>query len=177
MTTTSTARRKVMEVLETSERRADAIISLMHYEKDDNVIADALGVDVRLIMNIRQWVIVLDDSEQEMAADNPEKNTSDNLNKQALEKTISMHLSKLHIPCNNSGYRYLMFAVLKVIEDRTFLDQITKRLYPAVAQNFNTTASRVERAIRYAIEISWYRCMHEKKTSLKVMRILSDWTT
>lgn len=161
MTTTTTAKRKVMEVLDTSERRADAIISLMHQEKDDNVIADALGKDVRIITKIRSWLLVLDASEKETVSDNPKENTSDNLDKQALEKTISKHLRKLCVPTNNLGYRYLIFAILKCIEDPAFLEQITKRLYPTVAKNFNTTASRAERAMRHAIENSWCRCLNE----------------
>jgi len=55
------------------------------------------------------------------------------------------------------GYRYIKSAVRMAIEDHTLLDGITKRLYPAVAKKHDTTASRVERAIRHAIHTIWQR--------------------
>lgn len=66
-------------------------------------------------------------------------------------------LHKLGIPAHIKGYHYLRTAVIKSLSDRSLLDCITKRLYPTVAEKYDTTPSRVERSIRHAIECSWER--------------------
>lgn len=66
-------------------------------------------------------------------------------------------LKQLGISPVLKGYRCLTCAIEFVDEDSTYLNGITKRLYPAVAKQLNTTASRVERAIRHAVETGWCR--------------------
>ena len=66
-------------------------------------------------------------------------------------------LFELGIPEHILGRRYLIKAIELVVEDKSLIDSITKRLYPAVAQCFDTTGSRVERAIRHAVELAWDR--------------------
>ena len=66
-------------------------------------------------------------------------------------------LIELGIPEHILGSRYLIKAIELVVEDKSLIDSITKRLYPAVAQCFDTTGSRVERAIRHAVELAWDR--------------------
>ena len=61
------------------------------------------------------------------------------------------------IPANIRGYTYLREAIILVIEEAQLLNSVTKELYPRVAEMFDTTAARVERAIRHAIEIAWTR--------------------
>lgn len=72
-----------------------------------------------------------------------------------IEVTNLMH--KVGIPANISGHQYLREAILMVIEDRGLITGITKELYPSVAKKHQTTAAKVERAIRHAIEVSWGR--------------------
>ena len=74
-----------------------------------------------------------------------------------LKVEISSILHEIGIPANILGYRYLRDAILLVIEEPTAIDGITKLLYPRVAKLNNTTHSRVERAIRHAIEVAWDR--------------------
>ncbi|MGN1229193.1 MAG: sporulation initiation factor Spo0A C-terminal domain-containing protein, partial [Prevotella sp.] len=65
---------------------------------------------------------------------------------------VSRALRQVGVPANLSGYRYLEEAVLLAYEDPDVLQEMTKQLYPKVAQTCNATMTRVERAIRYAIE-------------------------
>lgn len=74
------------------------------------------------------------------------------------DRTITSIIRKIGIPIHTKGYRYLRYAVAMAANDPTLLDSITKRLYPEVALANNTTAARVERAIRNSITIAWDKC-------------------
>lgn len=74
-----------------------------------------------------------------------------------LEARITKIIHEIGIPAHIKGYLYLREAINMVIEDMDFLGAITKELYPSIAAKFNTTPSRVERAIRHAIEVAWSR--------------------
>lgn len=72
-----------------------------------------------------------------------------------LEKEITSTLHSLGIPAHIKGYQYLRYAILSCMEDPALISSITKLLYPAIAEKYSTTPSRVERAIRHAIEVAW----------------------
>lgn len=74
-----------------------------------------------------------------------------------LEKNITDLLHEIGIPAHIKGYMYLRTAILQTYENIDFLGQITKVLYPEIAKTYSTTSSRVERAIRHAIEVAWNR--------------------
>ena len=74
-----------------------------------------------------------------------------------LDSEITEILHEVGVPAHIKGYMYLREAILLVIENVDFIGSITKTLYPEIALRFSTTASRVERAIRHAIEIAWVR--------------------
>ena len=74
-----------------------------------------------------------------------------------LETDITRILHELGIPAHIKGYQYLRDAITMVVNDREMMDSVTKILYPAIAKKNQTTASRVERAIRHAIEVAWGR--------------------
>lgn len=74
-----------------------------------------------------------------------------------LEAQITRIIHEVGIPAHIKGYLYLRDAITMVIEDMDFLGAITKELYPSIALKYNTTPSRVERAIRHAIEVAWSR--------------------
>jgi two-component system response regulator (stage 0 sporulation protein A) len=61
------------------------------------------------------------------------------------------------VPAHVKGYQYLRDAIILVINDVNLLGAVTKELYPMIAEKYNTTPSRVERAIRHAIELAWSR--------------------
>ena len=74
-----------------------------------------------------------------------------------IEVSITQVLHKLGVPAHIKGYLYLREAIQSVVKNVDLLGAITKELYPEVADTFNTTPSRVERAIRHAIEVAWER--------------------
>jgi len=77
--------------------------------------------------------------------------------KQDLEGDITNIIHEIGVPAHIKGYMYLREAITMVYNDIELLGSITKVLYPDIAKHFNTTASRVERAIRHAIEVAWSR--------------------
>lgn len=75
----------------------------------------------------------------------------------SLEIQVTQTLHKIGVPAHIKGYQYLREAILMAIEDEESINAVTKLLYPGVAKKFSTTSSRVERAIRHAIEVAWDR--------------------
>ena len=74
-----------------------------------------------------------------------------------LETRVTNMLHEIGIPAHIKGYHYLRDAIMMAVEDMDVLNAITKVLYPTVAKKYQTTSSRVERAIRHAIEVAWSR--------------------
>lgn len=74
-----------------------------------------------------------------------------------LEKYVTNMLHEIGIPAHIKGYHYLRDSIMMAIDDMDVLNAITKVLYPSVAKKNQTTSSRVERAIRHAIEVAWSR--------------------
>ncbi len=75
----------------------------------------------------------------------------------SLENRVTDMIHEIGIPAHIKGYHYLRDAILMAIDDMDVLNAITKVLYPTVAKKHQTTSSRVERAIRHAIEVAWGR--------------------
>lgn len=74
-----------------------------------------------------------------------------------LETEITTIIHEIGVPAHIKGYMYLREAITMVVNDMELLSAVTKELYPSIAKKYNTTASRVERAIRHAIEVAWGR--------------------
>jgi two-component system response regulator (stage 0 sporulation protein A) len=74
-----------------------------------------------------------------------------------VETMVTEMIHEIGIPAHIKGYQYLRHAIMLVIDNLDVINSITKTLYPTVAQDFRTTSSRVERAIRHAIEVAWDR--------------------
>ncbi len=74
-----------------------------------------------------------------------------------LEILVSDIMRQIGVPAHIKGYQYLREAIILSIDDIEMLNSVTKLLYPTVAKTFKTTSSRVERAIRHAIEVAWDR--------------------
>ena len=74
-----------------------------------------------------------------------------------LEIIVTDIIHQIGVPAHIKGYHYLREAIIASVNDKEMLESVTKVLYPAVAKKFRTTPSRVERAIRHAIEIAWDR--------------------
>ncbi len=78
-------------------------------------------------------------------------------NNRDLEIEITNIIHEVGVPAHIKGYQYIRQAITMVVEDMELLGAVTKELYPAIAKKNNTTPSRVERAIRHAIEVAWNR--------------------
>jgi len=74
-----------------------------------------------------------------------------------LEVEVTSIMHEIGVPAHIKGYQYLRDAIMLVVKDLDVINSITKLLYPSIAREYNTTPSRVERAIRHAIEVAWSR--------------------
>ena len=74
-----------------------------------------------------------------------------------MEAQVTKIIHQIGVPAHIKGYQYLRCAILMTIDDDDIINSVTKVLYPSVAKRFGTTTSRVERAIRHAIEVAWDR--------------------
>ncbi|MCI8436774.1 MAG: sporulation transcription factor Spo0A [Lawsonibacter sp.] len=75
----------------------------------------------------------------------------------SLESQVTAIIHEVGVPAHIKGYQYLREAIIIAVNDMDVINAVTKVLYPEVAKRFNTTPSRVERAIRHAIEVAWDR--------------------
>lgn len=114
-------------------------------------------VDFSVLINRINMFAKVDEQEikelhnPELKAIKEQKNAND------MEKMVTDVIHEIGIPAHIKGYQYLRHAIIMVVKDLDIINSITKELYPTVAKDFNTTASRVERAIRHAIEVAWDR--------------------
>ena len=76
---------------------------------------------------------------------------------ESLELRVTSIIHEIGVPAHIKGYQYLREAIRLAVEDMEVINAVTKVLYPTVARKFGTTPSRVERAIRHAIEVAWDR--------------------
>lgn len=74
-----------------------------------------------------------------------------------MEAQVTKIIHQIGVPAHIKGYQYLRCAIMMAIDDTEVINSVTKVLYPSVAKKFGTTTSRVERAIRHAIEVAWDR--------------------
>ena len=97
----------------------------------------------------------------EVAGDGPAMATDSAPEGAAPEETADQRITNLFltlgIPAHIKGYQYLREAVLMVLDNHDVINRITKELYPGIAKRFDTSASKVERAMRHAIEVAWSR--------------------
>ena len=105
-----------------------------------------------LVMRIRQLKEHIKDPIQRGVSVRSRQNKEVNL-----ETKITSILHEIGVPAHIRGYHYMREAILMAVDNLDILNYITKELYPTIARKCNTTPSRVERAIRHAIEVAWNR--------------------
>ena len=118
---------------------------------------------------VRQLYSLLNNTtfvKQSIAASSATKGVSMSVDENNLESVITDIIHEIGVPAHIKGYNYLRNAIDLCIHDDEFINSITKLLYPTVAKNFSTTSSRVERAIRHAIEVAWNRGREEVLTDI-----------
>lgn len=87
-------------------------------------------------------------------------------NEENIEALVTNVIHEVGVPAHIKGYQYLREAIIMVVNDIDMINQITKQLYPEIALKYTTTPSRVERAIRHAIEVAWGRGQTEVVESI-----------
>jgi two-component system response regulator (stage 0 sporulation protein A) len=108
---------------------------------------------------IMRFLVADNDQDREAAMNDMLNYISDPVMKpeQTPENCIRQVLLELGVPEHIKGHRFLVTAISEAVKNAELIDYITRELYPTVASNHNTTASRVERAIRHAVELAWDR--------------------
>ncbi|HIR35608.1 MAG TPA: sporulation transcription factor Spo0A [Candidatus Faecimorpha stercoravium] len=96
-------------------------------------------------------------NEQRMNPYSSMMNRRRDVRRQDVETEVTNMIHEIGVPAHIKGYQYLRDAIIMALEDMDILNAITKQLYPAIAKKYDTTPSRVERAIRHAIEVAWSR--------------------
>ena len=119
----------------------------------DRVISDAIALGVSYFLpKPCETGTLLDQMRSAFAQPaTPEERAS------ALKNLVTSVIHEIGVPAHIKGYQYLREAIILTIKDMDMINAVTKVLYPEVAKKFNTTPSRVERAIRHAIEVAWDR--------------------
>lgn len=128
---------------------------------DDAVIEEALkrGAKYYLMRPIGEGVIakrMKGEQESDTRRDKQE-GREERRNKLTLEERISTIFISIGIPPHIKGYGYLREGIKMAVEEPKILNRVTKELYPRIAEKYNSTASKVERAIRHSIEVAWNR--------------------
>ncbi len=83
--------------------------------------------------------------------------TKHEIEKNNIEAKVTKTIHDIGVPAHIKGYQYVREAIIMAVEDEEIINAVTKSLYPRLAQKYKTTPSRVERAIRHAIEVAWNR--------------------
>ncbi len=130
---------------------------------NQNIFVQALGAgaDLCLIKPLNQSNLL--EYVSSMLKNRNEKTSSDMLEKSSedsahdIEAQVTRIIHQIGVPAHIKGYQYLRTAILLTIKDSDIINSVTKVLYPSVAKKYSTTTSRVERAIRHAIEVAWDR--------------------
>lgn len=115
-------------------------------------IEKTINILSRIIKSTPRCSVTINFSKPEI--ENLENNKKPEIN---LEKIVTKTLGEIGIPAHIIGYQYLRDAIVISVQDREMLTSVTKILYPSIAKKHKTTPSRVERAIRHAIEVAWNR--------------------
>lgn len=100
--------------------------------------------------------------------------TIKNSKNRALDEKISNVFITVGIPAHIKGYQFLREAIKMAIDEPNIINSITKQLYPSIATRFSTSASKVERAIRHAIEVAWNRGKIENINSLFGIKVYNS---
>lgn len=149
------------ELAKLDEIRRPKVIMLTGLSRDDFILrAIRLGAGYYMVkpfdLNVLcDRILEMMRGDEACVALNTESEDSD------LQETVDEQITNLFltlgIPAHIKGYQYLREAVRMVLDDREVINRITKELYPGIARKYDTSASKVERAMRHAIEVAWTR--------------------
>lgn len=147
----------VLELLDKEEglSKKPAIIMLTALNKDETVQrAVELGANYFMVKPVDMGIL---ESRIEQCCTKPKGNTYAPDRVRNLDRDVTRVIQQMGMPAHLKGYQYIRDAIIMVVEEMNLMGAVTKELYPLIAEKYNTTPSRVERAIRHAIELAWDR--------------------
>ena len=128
------------------------VLTTKDNEKLYKIIGQLMSTDKEF-----QIMITVPSGKKEQQAKNGVEEIIKKAEERDLEQDVTDMIHEIGVPAHIKGYQYLREAIMMSVEDPSMLSSITKVLYPTIAKKFQTTSSRVERAIRHAIEVAWSR--------------------
>ena len=177
----------VLEWIKSKSLKVKSIVFSAFAQEDAARKAVALGADYYILKPFNLGV--LSKRIADIAVDQANSVISNKKPINNLENEVSFILQKLKIPIHYKGYNYLREAVLLTIKDPNLINEVTKKLYPLIAQQYKTEANSVERSMRIAIEAAWNKgdietmnklfgyCIDDRKgkpTNASFIAILAD---
>ena len=121
-------------------------------EKVYKILGDLMNADKEF-----QIMITVPSTKNSTVQTQTAKTQKQDVSVRDLEQDVTNMIHEIGVPAHIKGYQYLREAIMMSVEDPSMISSITKLLYPTIAKRFQTTPSRVERAIRHAIEVAWSR--------------------
>ena len=143
---------KMLEEL--NKRNIEKKIIILYSFKDDYTIKKMQKLKASYYMLKPIDMKILDERIIDLFHESEEIKYQDNY---SVEVEVSSLLHDLGIPSHVRGYKYIREGIMMIYTSKEVVNLVTKDIYPEIANRYNTTSSRVERAIRHAIEISWIR--------------------
>ena len=131
---------KILNVLQNPKN-----VRFLPWDKDDNTLIKCIIETAKLPTNTNR---VLQIEDMVVKHGNKEKD---------LNMLVTQMIHEIGVPAHIKGYLYLRTAIIMAVENMDILNAVTKQLYPDIAKEYGTTDTRVERAIRHAIEVAWER--------------------
>jgi sporulation transcription factor Spo0A len=119
----------------------------------NDLVTKDKGFQIMITVPAGRDLVRGDDTHRDLAKDSKPEPLKTN----DLENDVTNMIHEIGVPAHIKGYQYLREAIMMVVNDQEMLSSITKILYPSIAKKYQTTPSRVERAIRHAIEVAWSR--------------------
>lgn len=124
----------------------------------DYVASTAASLGARyLMLKPCDTTALVERLEEIRGGESQRKTLTPKVDKTSIETMVTNVIHEIGVPAHIKGYQYLREAIIIAVGDMDVINAITKVLYPQVAKTFSTTPSRVERAIRHAIEVAWDR--------------------
>ena len=146
----------VLKAISSMERRP-AILATSRFVTD-YVASAAANLGVRyLMLKPCDMSALVERLEEIRSSDSLRQKASQKSDQTSIETMVTNIIHEIGVPAHIKGYQYLREAIIIAVSDMDVINAITKVLYPQVAKTFQTTPSRVERAIRHAIEVAWDR--------------------
>ena len=147
----------IRSIQKSSQKHKPSFILLSPINKQNILLeASEVGADICVLKPFDNSSLVahIDSLVRHRSKNNMHTSISANAD---MEAQVTKIIHQIGVPAHIKGYQYLRTAILMTIEDNDIINSVTKVLYPTVAKKYQTTTSRVERAIRHAIEVAWDR--------------------